>query len=152
MRPTVWVTVLTIAAGTILGFAAVQYYSLRLPEIPEKDRLASLARIAANVIKSAAPKDRDAHVRLVQAIPHDNTVEAEFRLDAETAAQFEAQKPGAIEASITTTMCLSNLGNGFHRGLIVHSVYTDPTGKTLSDFNVDKVACSAFFTEHKAEN
>jgi hypothetical protein len=153
MKRSGWIaSVLALAVGTSLGFVALEFDSFRLPEIPEKERLAALARIAANVIKSAAPQDRAAHVRLVQALPHDNTVEAEFRLDAETAAAFQSRKIGDIEATIIANMCQSNLGSGFHRGLIVHSVYTDPQGIKLSDFRVDKLACSAFVTEHKSQD
>jgi len=141
-----WRAVAACCAGTlILAGSLFSIYLLGIPDIPEGERLAALARIAANVIKSTAPQARNAPIKLVQALPHENVVEAEFQVDAVTAQLFRSSRLRDLQASIISSMCQSNLSSGFRRGLIIHSIYTSARGDTLADFNVDKRACSGWW-------
>lgn len=132
------IAIIAAAAGAGIAFGPVTIAS---PDIPESERLAALARIAAGVIKSAAPQERTAHIRLVQALPRENVVEAEFLVDASTAPLFKTAGLVDIRSSIVSSMCRSNLASGFHRGLVIHSVYATDDGNTVADFKVDAASC-----------
>jgi len=133
--------IMAIIATTAAAEIAFGPVTISSPDMPETERLAALARIAAGVIKSAAPRERTAHIRLVQALPRENVVEAEFLVDASTAPLFELVGLMDIRNSIVFSMCQSNLASGFHRGLVIHSIYETADGKSLADFRVDAASC-----------
>lgn len=136
------VVAVSVTVAVVLWALTFGSYRLAALDLPESERLEALARIAANVITSAAPQESTAHIRLVQASPHANIVEAEFLVDAVTAQLFQTPRITEIETAVIYKMCLSNLKSGFRRGLIIHSIYSTVQGSTLADFKVDKVACS----------
>jgi hypothetical protein len=137
------VVAVVVAAIAVAGVMAFGPFTLTSPEIPESERLAALARIAATAIRTSAPQEGNAHIRLVQALPHDNVVEAEFLVDAATEPLFERSRLTEVKFSVISNMCSSNLRKGFQRGLVIHSVYESAQGLLLADFAVDRTSCAA---------
>jgi len=144
MKPTLLASVgLAVAAMALAVGFAYGRFTMASPDLSDSERLKALARIAAIVIRSAAPQERTAHIKLVQALPQDNVVETEFLVDDQMASLFASSRLMEIQLSIISTMCHSNLSDGFDRGLTIHSIYTTAQGTKLADFKVDRTSCSS---------